>query len=297
MMRYVLNSMTGFGRGEAEMDQVRLITEIRSVNHRFLDIVVRLPMGWLAFEEEMKRVVKKYVNRGRIDIFVTAEGKTTPERQVMVDWNLLDGYVQAAKQIQERYTSPEDQLRLSDLVRLPDIWLLTEGKWDQDLYHSLLMTSLKKACKALKEMREAEGQHLAQDLRRRVNRLIQIITEMELIAPSVTEQLEKRLYHKLDEWLQNNKEVADRILAEIAIFADRSDITEELIRLKSHVNQFCQCLQATEPVGRRLDFLIQEMNREINTIGSKSNHPEISRQVVDAKSELEKMKEQVQNIE
>jgi uncharacterized protein (TIGR00255 family) len=296
-MRYVLNSMTGFGRGEAEVNQVRLITEIRSVNHRFLDIVVRLPMGWLAFEEEVKRVVKQYVSRGRIDVFVTVEGKTTPERQVLVDWNLLDGYMQAAMQIQERYTSQEDQLRLSDLIRLPDLFVLTEGKWDQDFYHSLLMTSLKKACKALKAMREAEGQHLAQDLEGRVNRLSQIMKEMESIAPSVTEQLEKRLYHKLDEWIQNNKEVADRILAEIALFADRADITEELIRLKSHVNQFYQCLQATEPVGRKLDFLIQEMNREINTIGSKSNHPEISRQVVDAKSELEKMKEQIQNIE
>ncbi|SFJ62123.1 YicC/YloC family endoribonuclease [Thermoflavimicrobium dichotomicum] len=291
-----LNSMTGYGRGEAEIDQVRIVTEIRSVNHRFLDIVVRLPAGWLSFEEGMKRVVKKYIKRGRVDVFVSVEGQLSPEKQVTVDWKLVAGYVQASKEI-EKHFNIQGELTLSDLIRLPDIWLIEESKWDEDHYRSALFASLEKACEALQAMREQEGQHLAEDLAFRIQKISGIVAEMEELAPQVVESLEKRLYDKLKEWIHENQEMEDRILAEIAVFADKADITEELTRLKSHTKKFLESLSSEEPIGRRLDFLLQEMNREVNTIGSKANHQSISMLVVDAKSELEKMKEQVQNIE
>ncbi|RAL26112.1 YicC/YloC family endoribonuclease [Thermoflavimicrobium daqui] len=296
MINSELNSMTGFGRGETEVDQVRFIAEIRSVNHRFLDIVVRLPAGWLSYEEVIKRLVKKYVKRGRIDVFISVDGQLHPEKNVSIDWKLADGYIQASQEMKERFKI-NGELTLSDFFRLPDIWLVEEGKWDEDKYAPLLLSCVEKACDALKSMRMQEGGNLAQDLALRTNQISQIVDQMEELAPTVSMQLQNRLYEKLKEWMDGNKELEERLLSEIAIFADKADITEELTRLRSHAKQFYQCLSSREPIGRQLDFLLQEMNREVNTIGSKANHQTISLLVVEAKSTLEKMKEQVQNIE
>jgi uncharacterized protein (TIGR00255 family) len=289
-------SMTGYGRGEVESDQARFLTEIRSVNHRFLDIVVRLPAGWLSVEESVRKIVKQYVRRGRVDVFITVEGSMGPNRKVDVDWKLVEGYLHSTQQIKEKLGMKGD-LTLSDLIQLPHIWSIEEEMWNLDQFESTLLSSVEQACQTLFRMRQQEGAHLRQDLIHRLYILEDLVDQLLQLAPQVASHYRERLQERLHDILDDISGIEDRLLTEVAIFAEKADITEELTRLKSHLHQFLQALDSDSPVGRRLDFLLQEMNREVNTIGSKANHSSISRLVVECKSELEKMKEQVQNIE
>jgi uncharacterized protein (TIGR00255 family) len=289
-------SMTGYGRGEAEENGIRFVTEIRSTNHRFLDIVVRMPQGWLCLEDLVRKQVQKAVRRGRIDVFITIEGTQPPERNVQLDWNLLQGVLQAGKVLEEKWGIRSD-LTLSDLLHKPELWLIDELKWDVEKHREAFLGSVEGALRELKQMREQEGAHLGQDLIGRLKTLMNMVEEMEQLTPLVAEHVKKRLKARLEEMLGDMETDPDRLITEVAIWVEKADITEELTRLKSHMSQFQKALSWSEPVGRRLDFLVQEMNREVNTIGSKANLPSISSRVVDCKSVLEKIKEQVQNIE
>ncbi|MBA4602383.1 YicC/YloC family endoribonuclease [Thermoactinomyces mirandus] len=289
-------SMTGYGRGETENGGIRIVTEIRTMNHRFLDMVIRLPHGWMSIEESIRKRVQSVIRRGRADVFVTIEGLLPPERKVEVDWGLLESFVQAGKILNEKWGVKAD-LTMADLLNKPELWLIEEVKPTVDAHHEAVLQTVETACQELKRMREQEGKLLGVDLLKRLDRLGKYVREMKVLAPKVSEHIGKKLRKRLEEWLAGADLDEERILTETAVWAEKADITEELTRLNSHISQFHQTMEKGESIGRKLDFLIQEMNREVNTIGSKANMQMISTFVVECKSELEKMKEQVQNIE
>ncbi len=289
-------SMTGYGRGEIESCGIRIVTEIRTMNHRFLDMVIRLPHGWMSIEESIRKRVQGVIRRGRADIFVTMEGLFPPERKVEVDWSLLESFIQAGKILNKKW-GIEANLTMADLLNKPELWLIEEEKQAVEGHHEAILRAVETACQELKQMREHEGKLLGIDLVKRLERLAKHVKEMKELAPKVSDHVGNKLRKRLEEWLAGADMDEERILTETAVWVEKADITEELIRLYSHIAQFRQTLQKDEPIGRKLDFLIQEMNREVNTIGSKANMQAISTYVVECKSELEKMKEQVQNIE
>ncbi|UWE02671.1 YicC/YloC family endoribonuclease [Laceyella sacchari] len=289
-------SMTGYGRGEVETAECRVTTEIRSVNHRFLDVVVRLPQGWMSLEEDIRRLVQSVVRRGRVDVFVSLEGMAPPERKVEIDWQFVESFMAAGSALQHKW-GIEPQLTLADLIHKPEFWIIEEVKRDVEEYKDICLKAVEQACIRLKEMRMREGLRLAEDVSARLAELMKIVGQIEAEVPQIKTHVESRLMARLSEMLADVDTPPERVVAEVAIWVDKADITEELTRLKSHAEQFQAALKQPEPVGRRLDFLVQEMNREVNTIGSKANLHTISAFVVDCKSVLEKMKEQVQNME
>lgn len=289
--------MTGFGRAVLEDEQYSITTEIRSVNHRFSEIQVRLPRQLSIIEDKIKRCINEYINRGKVDVWISIDGKRGIERELQVDWSLMDQYVSAQQELNERYKI-EETIRYSQLLTMPDIVSIKEKDRVSDRFAKQVIDSVENASIQLSKMREEEGKHLNQDLSDRLDNMEGILKEVEKFAPEVQEIYRDRLYKRIKDLTDNHVEVDDtRILTEVALFADKSNIDEELIRLKSHVHQFRDILKESGAIGRKLDFLVQEMNRESNTIGSKANDYSISRNVVQLKSEIEKIKEQVQNIE
>lgn len=288
-------SMTGYGRGETERDGLKFIAEIRSVNHRFLDLHIRYPYGWAFLEEELRKIVREHLRRGRVDLTISIEGKLEVPRQVEVDWGLVEGYFQAFQELKQRFPI-ETKVGVGDLLRINDIWIVKENQ-DLSSYSEDVLQAARFACSALQQMRIREGNHLAKDLEQRLFELQNLVLLMKHEAPQAAHSLEEKLRNKFAELLEASPDLKERILLEVALVAEKSDISEELTRLDSHMEQFRQALASGEPIGRRLEFLLQEMNREINTIGSKANQQKISSYVVESKSILEKMREQVQNIE
>ncbi|MDF1506643.1 YicC family protein [Robertmurraya sp. DFI.2.37] len=288
-------SMTGFGRSKAELETCSVTVEIKAVNHRFLEFNIRMPRQLLVVEDKIKKKIAEHVTRGRIEVFVTVEGTGHLSSNVVVDWPLLDKYVQSIKAIQNKYKL-EDSFSLRDLLLREDLISIEEGHEGNPELEQLVLHAIENAAAQLKQMRIVEGKVLESDLHNQLNILSEKTTLLKKYAPQVVELYRERLRKRMEEFT-NGVVDEDRMVNEIAIFADKADINEELTRLESHISQFYQIMSLTEPVGRKLDFLLQEMNREVNTIGSKGNDSSIAREVVEMKSLLEKMKEQVQNIE
>ena len=291
----MVTSMTGYGRGEAQNEQVKVFAEIKTVNHRFCEYTIRMPRQLLFLEEKVKKKANEYIRRGRVEIFITVEGESLVSKNVKIDWDLADQYVRLMDEVKGKYNL-ESSITLQDMLQLESIFLTEEVPTVPVDLEMLLMESIKVALEKLKHMRVQEGRELAQDLQNQLKKLAKIIEEVKNYAPSVVEQYKSRLAIKLSE-LTDGLIEDSRIVTEAAIFADKCDINEELTRLESHVQQFSGTLENGEPIGRKLDFLVQEMNREVNTIGSKANDSTITKEVVEMKSLLEKLKEQVQNIE
>ena len=291
----MVTSMTGYGRGEAQNEQVKVFAEIKTVNHRFCEYTIRMPRQLLVLEEKVKKKANEYIRRGRVEIFITVEGESLVSKNVKIDWDLADQYVRLMDEVKGKYNL-ESSITLQDMLQLESIFLTEEVPTVPVNLETLLMESIKVALENLKHMRVQEGRELAQDLQNQLKKLAKIIEEVKNYAPSVVEQYKSRLAIKLSE-LTDGLIEDSRIVTEAAIFADKCDINEELTRLESHVQQFSGTLENAEPIGRKLDFLVQEMNREVNTIGSKANDSTITKEVVEMKSLLEKLKEQVQNIE
>ncbi|WP_164491732.1 YicC/YloC family endoribonuclease [Staphylospora marina] len=289
-------SMTGFGRGEAEHEGIRVAAEIRSVNHRFLEIQVRLPHGFLSLEEAVRKEVQSAVRRGRVDVFITVEAASLPERSVQIDWELVRKLIEAGRELEKKMDIRFD-LTVSDLMARPECWIIGEPDPDVGKCLPQVISAVREAVGRLREMRLAEGARLRDELLERLRSLREVEASIRREAAFVPERMAGRIRARMEEWLKEADIPEERLLAEAAIWAEKADITEELTRLDSHLRQFGEALDSAEPVGRRLDFLIQEMNREINTIGSKAGVASISERVIEAKSILEKMKEQVQNIE
>ena len=292
----MINSMTGYGKGEAQVDNVALTVEIRSVNHRYADITVKLPRTLLAVENEIRRQVGQVLRRGKIDVFVTF-GQTEEATVVPVLNRPL------AQAYHDLFTRLRNELGLSGGVTLEflaaqrDVIQLREAESSAEAVQGSLMTALERALDQLAAMRRVEGEATANDLRERLAVLEELLGAVEQRAPLIPQEWQGKLMERLARLQQNLEWDPQRVAQEIAIYADRCDISEELVRFRSHLGQFRAMFDDAEPVGRRMDFLVQELNREVNTMGSKSNDAELTRAVVAMKAELEKVREQVQNIE
>lgn len=291
-----VRSMTGFGRGEAGSELGRIVVEMKAVNHRFSEVVFRMPRQFAALEEPARKLVLNRVSRGRVDVFVSWEA-AAKARGVKVDKELAIAYYNALMELGGEIGS-KSELSLDTLARLPDVLKVEEGEVTADDLWPTFEAATAAAVENLIAMREREGANLAQDLLARAGRIEEMGRNVALRAPLVVEEYRARLSKRLEELLgQSNVVDPQRLAQEVALFADRSDITEEIQRLSSHLSQFRAALAGSDAVGRKLDFLVQEIGREINTIGSKANDVTITNYVVDGKSELEKVREQVQNIE
>lgn len=290
-------SMTGFGRHESENSHYKIVIEIKSVNHRYNDIIIKMPKKLNVLEEKMKTKIKEYVSRGRVEVFVNFEESEAENFVITPNYTVLDQYVSALDAIKERYTVTDD-MGLSLLARYPDALKVEFKEANEDEIWMLMNDALDGALKNLTTMRQVEGLKLKEDTIKRVDMIRDIVKEIEKLAPAIVATHKEKMLERIKDLLEGSIEVDEqRIVMEIAMFADKTNITEEIVRLESHFEQLVNILDESKPVGRKLDFLIQEVNREVNTIGSKSPDIDISNYVVDMKSEVEKIREQIQNIE
>ncbi len=293
----MLISMTGFGRGEAQVGSKTFSIEVKSVNHRYLDMNIRMPKQFLNFEESMRKLIKEQVRRGKVDVFLNYETLEGAHGEVRVDLKLAKGYYEALNAIGEHLSITHDVNTLA-IGRFPDVISLESKEEEEKVIEEGINSALTQALSQLSLMRKKEGEKTENDL---IDQLKDIDGSLELIeklAPAQVEYYREKLMERIGELVQNQLDIdEERIQGEVVFFADKSNINEEIVRLKSHGEQFRKTLEVEEPMGRKLDFIIQEMNREINTIASKSHSTEISNEVVIVKSALEKIREQVQNIE
>lgn len=287
--------MTGFGRASGHIHSCLFTIEIKSVNHRFLDIHFKMPKQIMNMEEKIRKVISKTINRGRIEVYINVEGKFLSTKSIQVDWGLLDQYVNSLQQIKKRF-SLNDQLSLDQILALDGAINIQEETMSSDPFEHGIIELVETAVRQLATMRNVEGDQLTVDLNKRLTLLSQINHELEKLAPIVVENYRERISNRVSDFV-SGKIDDNRILTEVALFADKVDINEEITRIHSHIHQFIEALKANEPIGRKLDFLVQELNREANTIGSKANDSGIAKNVVELKSIIEKLKEQVQNIE
>ena len=292
-----MKSMTGYGRGEAKQYDRKFVVEIRSVNHRYNDITVKMPRAMIMYEDAVKKLIGERVFRGKTDVFINFETFSEDDIEITFNQPLADAYVDTVKQIKDRYEI-DHPIRLDLIAKFPDI-ITVEKKIDPDSgdkIWSCLETALDMAISNFVAMRETEGENLKKDIAEKLEGIKNTVEKVEKRAPFVAEDYKQRLLARLAEIKDLNVDES-RIITEVMIFADKACIDEEITRLYSHIEQMKSVICETKPVGRKLDFLVQEMNREVNTIGSKSNDLEITNCAVDLKSEIEKIREQVQNIE
>ncbi|WLR52287.1 YicC/YloC family endoribonuclease [Bacillus tianshenii] len=290
-------SMTGYGRHKTQTEKLTVTVEMKSVNHRFCEISVRMPRQFMMFEDKMKRIVKEYVQRGRVDIFVTIEGEGVTTKDLEVDWQLADQFHAALIEAQKKYNL-SGEIAIDRFISFPDLFVVNEKEEGIEELEEPFLEATRQAVEGLAAMRKREGESLAEDMNSRLKTIDSIVCELFTYAEQVESKYREKLLKKVEDFLAGTIEMDEgRILTEVAIFADKADIAEELTRLKSHLHQFRTTFSTDGSVGRKLDFLCQEMNREMNTIGAKANDVAISQQVVEMKSTLEKIKEQVQNIE
>ena len=295
-------SMTGYGRAQRLANGRDVLVEIRAVNHRYYEFSARLPRTCLYLEEKLKGFLNGRVARGKVEVSVTVTRPDGKEAQIAVNRSVAEGYVRALREVNEALGCEEqpwleDDLKLSSLLRLPELFTVTKEQDDEQEIWAVVSDAAGDALESFLAMRTAEGERLAADLSGKLTGLEQMLGEVEAIEPSVAESYRERLSARLTEILGDTNIDEQRILTEAAIFAEKTAIDEETVRLHSHIAQFRSLLEAAEPVGRKLDFLVQEMNREVNTIGSKAQELRITKLVVDMKSEIEKLREQIQNIE
>ncbi|WP_223066466.1 YicC/YloC family endoribonuclease [Paenibacillus caui] len=293
-------SMTGFGQSALHFGGYVIQCEVKSVNHRYSEIVIRMPREWTCYEDSLRRLVLQHVKRGRIDVYISKEREDETSPSLKLNFSAVRDYMKSAEQIIEKF-GIGGMPTVAQLLALPGVMVPAESEAEGDQlggeeWEAVLHRALGEALSGLTAMREKEGRHLAEDLSRRIEKLETIHGEMCGLAPMVVEDYRVRLKNRLTELLEGSLD-EQRFNMEVAIFADRSNVDEELIRLKSHLAQSKGLLGSREPIGRKLDFLIQEMNREVNTIGSKANHLSIVNLVVEMKAELEKIREQAANLE
>lgn len=291
-------SMTGFGRASCQVGDQLVTAEVKSVNHRYLDLTLSLPAGFVYLEEQVKRHLQSRLKRGKVTLYVSLAGDSY-NRHIQVDWALLDQYLETIKQMSERAgIRSEKTLEPRDLLTLPDLFKTVEQEECSTRLEEGILESVNQALTVLITMRQKEGDHLKQDVLERLGSLQRQSESLEQHAPKVVHAYQTRLEQRINEWLQGRVQLDEaRVINEVAIFAEKVDIAEEITRLTGHLHHFQAILNQDGAIGRQLDFLIQEMNREINTMGSKSPDMEMTQVVVQMKAELEKVREQVQNIE
>ncbi len=291
-------SMTGYGRAQQMIAERDVLVEIRSVNHRYYEFSARLPRTYLYLEEKLKTLLNGSIVRGKVEVSVTINRLDGKDAQVIVNESVANGYIDALRSYADRQGGTlRDDLTLSSLLRLQDVFTVTKATEDETEVWAAVSVVAQQALDAFINMRAVEGARLAADLTEKLSNIEQMLASVEAIVPTIAEQYRNRLYAKLSELLQAANIDDQRILTETAIFAEKTAVDEEMVRLHSHLAQASALLTAEEPIGRKLDFLVQEMNREVNTIGSKAQDLQVTKLVVDMKSEIEKIREQIQNIE
>ena len=287
-------SMTGYGRAMREVDGRALTIELKSVNHRFLDLAFRMPRNLMFLEDEARKRIGARLARGHVDVYMSYRNQRSDARRVCVDRALFDAYATALEGLQD--CGVQDDRTLMNIARMPDVLTVTEAEEDQDALRALLRETLDEALDALLVMREREGAEMKKDLAARATHIEEMTLQIEARYPQTVEEYTRRLRASIEELIGQSVDET-RLLTEVAVMADRSAIAEETVRLKAHIAQLRECLEKDEPVGRRIDFLVQELNREVNTISSKSQDVPITQLVVSMKAEIEKLREQLQNIE
>ena len=290
------NSMTGYGCGTASNADWSVTVEMKAVNHRFLEIYCRLPKTLTSVEDDLKKIIQTGVSRGKLDVFVTLERLGAKKIAVIIDNDLAMAYHKSLIELAS-ICHVQERISLMQIASFPGVLTTQTEEEDVNQLFALAADATRQAVEALCVMRHREGEVLRADLQARLVLIDNIVANIGSFSATVVSEQKKRLENRLNDILNNIEIDENRLANELAFFADKSDITEELTRLTSHIGQFDQCLKATECVGRKLDFILQEMLREINTIGSKSGSLSISNLVIEAKSELEKIREQIQNIE
>ena len=289
-------SMTGYGSAKGTVEGLNITAELKSVNNRYLDVSVRLPRGFLFAEEAIKAAVQQHISRGKVDVFLTVDSSQAADTVVRVNEPLLRAYLDAIDSIAAEHGLQNDVTALS-VARFPDVLSVEKAEADQDALRAGLVALMDEALAEYDRMRLREGQKLREDVESRLVTIEALVTEVETHAPETVEAYHNRLRQKLESVLEGKDVDEARVITECAVFADRVAVDEETVRLRSHIAQMRQMLAAGSPFGRKADFLIQEFNRESNTIGSKCQNADIAKVVVDLKSEIEKIREQIQNIE
>ena len=291
-----MRSMTGYGRCTRVIDGRQLTIEVKSVNHRFLDVSMRLPRSLSFLEDTFRSELAAGLSRGHVDVYLNYSNTREDAKSIRINGAFISAYVAAARKANEQ-VGLRDDLTLSSCLRLPDVVEITEGDEDTAAVTELAREAVRDAILGLRQMRVLEGERLKQDFSARAETILSLTEEIAKRAPSVVEEYREKLNARIEQLLGAVEVDRARLATEVALFADRAAIDEEIVRLRSHVAQMQLLLSSEEPVGRKLDFVVQEMNREFNTIGSKANDATLTNLVLSGKAEVEKFREQVQNIE
>ena len=288
--------MTGYGRGVVTASEYAITIDIKSINHRFLETYFKLPKVYSFLEDRLRREISSRLSRGKIELIINIDKFIAEENLVEINKPLAASYIKAIHELKSEFVL-DSEIDLSTLLRFTDIFKIAQPEEDQEKLAELATEALASALSNLIETRKLEGDRLVSAVRERVGLIDEMRLKLIDLAPQVVINYQEKLSKRITELLAGVEPDQTRLATEIAIFADKSDISEELVRIESHLHQFLSTLQLSEPIGRKLDFLIQELNREINTVGSKANELKISQIVIEFKAELEKIREQIQNIE
>ncbi|MDO5649243.1 MAG: YicC/YloC family endoribonuclease [Gallicola sp.] len=289
-------SMTGFGRVEGENENFQISIDLRAVNHKYFDIQFKAPYFLKFAEDAIKNKIKEYVQRGRVEIYINAEKKTSEKAEIKTDVLLAGKYFQTVSALEEKFDSPFEN-KLEWILERDGVLQVEYEEIDEEKTQDFLICLLEKALDSLDQMRKSEGRETKKDLLEKLDQIEKKVYQIEKRAPEVYEETKDRLEKRLEEILSPKNIDQNRILQEVCFYADKADINEEIQRIRSHKDQFIDTLNAKGSIGKKLDFIIQEMNREANTMGSKSNDPFLTKNIIEIKSDIEKMREQVQNIQ
>ncbi len=288
--------MTGYGRAQKILNGRDILVEIRSVNHRYYEYSSRIPRTYSYIDEKLKALLKTSVSRGKVEVSVTINNIEAKESEISVNKAVAEGYINALRSVSEEL-GLKDDLVLSKLIKLPEIFVVQKAPDNQEQIWADIAEVADEALSKFVEMRSTEGERLKNDIIAKADFILGMVEKVEELSPQTVENYRSRLYQKLSEILENKDIDEQRILTESAVFAEKIAVDEETVRLKSHISQLKNMFDSDDPIGRKLDFIVQEMNREVNTIGSKAQDLNITKIVVDMKAEIEKIREQIQNIE
>lgn len=292
----MLKSMTGYGRAQKILNGRDITVEIRSVNHRYYEYTSRIPRTYSYIDEKMKALLKTSISRGKIDVSVTINNIEGKDSEIAVNKSIAEGYVSALRGIAEEL-GLKDDLTLSKLIKLPDIFNIQKTPDDEEMVWNDVYEVTNDALEKFIDMRSVEGKALGENIIEKADYILEMVEKVEELSPQTVENYRSRLYKKLSEVLEDKNIDDQRILTEAAVFSEKIAVDEETVRLRSHISQLKTILESDEAVGRKLDFIVQEINREVNTIGSKAQDLNVTKIVVEMKSEIEKIREQIQNIE
>ena len=298
----MLRSMTGYGRAQKLLNGRDILVEIRSVNHRYYEYSSRIPRAYAYIDDKLKTLLKSGISRGKVEVSVTINNIESRDTEIAINKAVAEGYVNALRTLNAELGSDgkpwlEDDIKLSKLLKLPDVFCIQKTPDNEEEIWADVSVVAAEALEKFVAMREAEGEKLKNDVLEKSDLILDMVSKVEELSPVTVENYRSRLYQKLSEVLEGKDIDEQRIVTEAAIFSEKVAVDEETVRLRSHISQLRSMLSSDETIGRKLDFIVQEMNREVNTIGSKAQDLNITKIVVDAKAEIEKIREQIQNIE